>query len=169
MSENILVVLVASGSTLIAALGGYALTYFFGGRKEERDYSKSEKEKKEKIKQEKNRDLNNAFRELDDALSVTVRLSLLDAIKDYDYHRMFDQVKGIEIKEIQKYSNNIFLNKKERSVSNELHYVSVVKKNLELMLALYSNNIINLNKLKDSIKRSKKELEERVDKVGKYL
>ena len=140
MSSNIFIALITSLSTLIAALGGAALGYYFNERRE----NKLKIEKKEDLKRIVKAELSNAQLEIIDNMSIFVRLSTLYyKIGNYDYARMINQVNKITISEITKFNNNMFLNEKQRNLAREMYFIKSIKEKLKLALDLYNHKIAN--------------------------
>lgn len=147
MVSNILIALITAFSTLIAALGGTALGYYFNEKSE----NKLKREKKEDLKRIAKTELSNAQIEIIDTLEILERLLTLCKISNYDYKRMINQVNKITVVEITKFNNNIFLNNKQRNIAKRMYAVKSIKENFELTLDLYAHKIISYKIIKSAI------------------
>jgi len=151
MISNIFIALIG----MLGTLGAVFLTNYLVERKER--ILKIEKEKD--LKRIANTDLSNAQIELINNIERIKGLLLLYKIGAYDYSRMINQVNKITMVEITKFNNNIFLNKKQRSLAREMYVIRSIKEKFELTLDLYNHKIISHGLIKTAIDLSIEKLE----------
>jgi len=150
MISNIFIALIG----VLGTLGAVFLTNYLAERKER--ILKREKEKD--LELIANTELSNAQIELIHTIEIIGRLLLLYEIGNFDYARMINQVNKINIVEIVKFNNNIFLNEKQRSIAREMYVIKSIKENFELTLDLYDHKIVSYNLIKTAIDTSYKKL-----------